>query len=179
MLLSLRVAAAMTVASLSVATAASAAVITLNAPSTATITLECPLGCEGLVGDPGTWSATNADAYEIGDASEANIALAFSDLTGIDVDAGDVNKTDGGSENFSFAVTPTYFFAKYGPWTSFFRTDFAQSVTFTKSGPGPAGLSNYGTIDTPDTAPIPLPASALLLLGAIGGLGAMRSRRKA
>lgn len=33
-------------------------------------------------------------------------------------------------------------------------------------------------VDIPDVAPVPLPASALLLLGGVGGLAALRRRRK-
>jgi hypothetical protein len=48
-----------------------------------------------------------------------------------------------------------------------------------------AGPANDGTgrpdgaLAAIDVAPVPLPASALLLLGALGGLGAMRRRKKA
>ena len=34
-------------------------------------------------------------------------------------------------------------------------------------------------LDTPDVAPIPLPATAFLLVGALGGLGLMRRRKAA
>ncbi|MCI2401166.1 VPLPA-CTERM sorting domain-containing protein [Aliiroseovarius subalbicans] len=154
-----------------------AAVITLatNQPASATITVDCPSGCEGLVGDPiASLSTTEAWGYRFGRASEAALASNFSTLTGLTVPASAVTKTNGGGENFSFNVGEGWFFVKYGRWTSFLLSYAEQSVTFLKTGRGPAGLSNYGSI-----APVPLPAAGWLLIAGLGGLFMVRRRRSA
>lgn len=156
-----------------------------NISLAATISVECPFGCMGLTGSPlASLSMTDADAYNIGSADASNLASNLNsllDLSGAgaisdaDVSKADLEDISGANENdFSFHVTGPYFFVKYGTYTSFFKSDGSQEVTFTKSGPGPAGLSNFGQV-----AAIPLPAGGLLLITALGGLGiAARRRRK-
>ena len=50
------------------------------------------------------------------------------------------------------------------------------SVFFNKEGNDP-GLSNYGTISTPNV--IPLPAAGWLLIAGLGGLAAVKRRKRA
>ena len=146
-------------------------------PTFAEMTMSCPDGCVGLIGDPATFSPDSASAYEIKPSDETTIASFFGALTGTDASLITVNKTDvpagDDGEYFSFDVVAGYFFAKFGELTAFFFTDKDQTVTFAKGPGGPAGLSNYGTISV-----IPLPAAGVLLLSAIGGMALMRRRRK-
>jgi hypothetical protein len=47
-----------------------------------------------------------------------------------------------------------------------------------KTGRGPAGLSNYGSIEVGHPEVIPLPAAGWLLLGGFAGLAALKRRRR-
>jgi hypothetical protein len=154
-----------------------------NIALTATINVDCPFGCSGYTGDTSLTFGLNgltADAYNFGSADEAAIAEQFSLLSGLTgssaLVASDVMKIDVpngvNGENFSFDIVAGNFFVKYGEYTSFLFADAAQTVTFTKTGRGPAGLSNYGTTSVP--TPVPVPASGLLLLFAFGGMVALR-----
>lgn len=116
-----------------------------------------------------------ASAFDYNPANESMIASVFSNLLGLTgediITATNVTKIDLTTEqngsNFTFDVASDYFFVKYGQYTSFFSTGGnAQSVTFA----GKPGLSNYGEI--------PVPAAGLLLLSGLGGLAALRRRRK-
>ncbi len=165
----------------------------LTPPSIATfITVSCTGTCTGVVGSAGatSLSATDADAYIFSPHNEATIASFFSTLlditpalTSTDVTKTNVPAGDGG-EDFTFTGVSGYFFVKYGEWTSFLFADGTSDVTFEKGPRGPAGLSNYGTIDYDGggvTTPVPLPAGLPLLLSgmALAGVVARRKSRKA
>lgn len=135
----------------------------------------------GGVGEDGT-----STAFSGVPGSEEAVANQVSILFGAPLELIEVFKTDvpkelpGGvfaegqsDSNFTALVGPGIFFTKYGNWRSYFSTDTEQMMTFTKEGDGPAGISNFGTVNI-----IPLPAAGWLLLGGLGTLAAFRRRAR-
>lgn len=143
----------------------------------------CAIGCQGVL--DGSISSTTAYAANIGNSSEANEVANLNLLlnpTGTFVTA-DATKVNNGTSPFTFSGL--YIAIKTGNVTSYLfnSAGVEQSVSF--SGNPAGGLShktNIGTVTpgpNPGPSPVPLPATGLLLLGAAGGLTALRRRRKA
>ncbi|NOC46893.1 VPLPA-CTERM sorting domain-containing protein [Ruegeria sp. HKCCD7559] len=160
-------------------TASNALTVNIVDQSSASFSVNCN-SCVGILED-GSLDSMFSHGLSIGSANEANIASYLtnigyssvsSDVVKFDLGGGGLGGT-GNSENYSFNVSKGLFFVKYGTATAFFLSSASDTVSFTKSGRGPFALSNYGTVAP---APVPLPTSILLLIGAVGTLGAMRWR---
>ena len=163
-----------------VATAASAtSVVNIQVDGksgTTTVTCDVTVDCDGLLVG-GVIDESNADTFAGKPADEADIAAQFKLITGIDVAASDVKKFDtvGDPNPFTFSIAGGWFFVKAGDYRSYLFSDKATDVTFLKTGNDP-GLSNYGTINTPNV--IPLPAAGWLLLAGLGGLAAYGRKKR-
>lgn len=117
-----------------------------------------------------------------GDANEAswvNLVLGTA-FTAAEVTA---NKVESGiADNFKYVTNALYVVLKIGkdPDYTIIQNTSGGDLEWSwnpKSGTG-AGLSHYVALgETP--APVPLPATGLLLLGALGGIAALRRRNKA
>ncbi len=150
--------------------------------SPASFSVKCN-SCVGIL-DDGSLDPNNSFGTNIGSANEANIAayltsIGFSGTTTTDVTKFDLGTGglggSGSSTNYSFDVGSGVFFVKYGTNTAFFQSSGPDTITFVKSGGGAGALSNYGTVGP--VAPVPLPATILLLVGAVAALGVVRLRR--
>lgn len=111
---------------------------------------------------------TNAGAAQHQEAVEifgSNDGITFTSLGIADNQAGISDGTRGVSTSLSFAGT----FAFLG-----FR-DISQSFF---AGTSSTDGFDIDAISVNSVTPVPLPASALLLLAGVGGLGALRDRRK-
>ncbi len=146
--------------------------------SPASFSIKCN-SCVGILSD-GSLDSAFSQGLNIGSANEANIASylsgigfssATSDVTKFDLGTGGLGGS-GSSTDYSFNVSSGIFFVKYGKFTAFFQSAAADTVSFMKSGGGAGALSNYGTI-----APVPLPASILLLFGVVASLGVLKLRK--
>ncbi|CUH39088.1 VPLPA-CTERM protein sorting domain protein [Jannaschia seosinensis] len=83
-----------------------------------------------------------------------------------------------GGDNGGWSGSAGYYLAWGGfdPRYVLIKSDFADNTfTWNATGKG-SGLSG---VDGFDVAPVPLPAAGFLLLGGLGGLAAMRRRKKA
>ena len=112
-------------------------------------------------------------------SNEANEALWINDVLSTSFTASDLSKTEGTSDGVTYSTTATYVIIKVGkdPNYTILRNDSGGSFDFSWSGADSAGAGiSHFTVG--GLSPIPLPAAGFLLLGALGGLGLMRRRRK-
>lgn len=120
----------------------------------------------------------------------ANSAFSF-DVLRFDNDGNvnfTINGTDGDGntisymENLMSGFNPNLTFAEFAGGNTFDFTN-VQSLEFIVDTTGLTrsidGAISGIFLNSDDIAPVPLPASALLLLGAVGGFGALRRRQKA
>ncbi len=184
--------------------AASAATVTISVIGSS-IEVDCDGSsaqpCYGLVGgdwdaagSAATLSATEASLYDVSPNNPGVEAQALDYLIdGVDNDdfvASDADKTDaGGVDSLSFFSAAEYIAFKVGAGHFFLKlTDVGTvEISFDKNGASAGGLSHYtefGNICQDDNGceppnEVPLPAAGWLMLAGIGGIAAVRRRRKA
>ena len=141
-------------------------------------TLTCAQTCEGLVATtPTTWAVDGALLFTIQPNSIANETNFVNAVTGSSFANGTQISTSG--DPFSFVTNALYILMKIGgqdPSHFLIKNTYGAGLQISwdaVSGQG-AGLSHYVAFGT---AVIPVPAAGLLLLGALGGLAALRRRR--
>lgn len=120
---------------------------------------------------------------------DTNMTMSFAtNLTGISFDIADIDGSGGDLETFVFtamlggSVVDTV--TKTGPGAvdgEVVEISFADMLFDSVSivGTTPNGTRNIGWgIDNIETTPVPLPAAGLMLVTALGGMAAMRRRKK-
>ena len=147
-------------------------------------TLTCVQTCEGLVATgPTVWAMDGAKLFTVHPPSIANETSFVNAATGGGFVTG--TKTDTAGDPFAFTTDALYILMKIGGGKNeaahfLIKNTFGAGLQISwdaVSGQG-AGLSHYTTFGvTPP--PVPVPAAGLLLLGALGGLAALRRRRTA
>jgi hypothetical protein len=128
-------------------------------------------------GSLGSLSATMADAYDSGNASEANEATAFNTLAGTSFLEADATKTDG-DPSPSFTTLSEYFLLKIGNMTVFLKNTSggALDVDYSEAKGMGAGLSHYTEFG--EVPEIPIPGAIWLMGIGLAGLGAARRKSK-
>lgn len=136
----------------------------------------------------GAWNDTMAERFASGSNKyESDLVATASGLTSVKL--GGTELAISGST--ATVAANTYFTAKFGQSLAVFHNtlDDAIKVTFDKSVCTSSVSNQCGTIshykaisdgstpDTPDTPAVPLPAAGWLLIGAFGGLAAMRRKK--
>ncbi len=129
-------------------------------------------------GSLGGLSATMADAYDSGNASEANEATAFNTLAGTSFLQADATKTDG-DPSPSFTTLSEYFLLKIGNMTVFLKNTSGGSldVIYSAADGQGAGLSHYTEFG--EVPEIPIPGAIWLMGIGLAGLGAAHRKAKA
>ena len=176
---------------------AQANVITiLDVDFMSTAEVDCEAGaidpaCLGFIGDdPYSLSSTNAQIYDLGNASEGEETDFLNDLIADISGATAVSETDterldaGGVDSFSFSTDALWFAIKTGLGTSFFRNEggpIVLDVVYTKndgqSGGQGAGISHVTVWNGDDTFEVAEPGTLLLLGAGLAGLGLARRRK--
>ncbi|NNF25177.1 MAG: VPLPA-CTERM sorting domain-containing protein [Rhodobacteraceae bacterium] len=172
------------------ATGASAAAVTFFNGLDAQATVSCTVSCDGLVStDPSVWGeeATLFNSIDVdGDDPGTGVGLNDENDWVSAADGGAFTGTKDESPDTTFESSAKYVLIKLGnePSIGLIRNTSggSQSYTFTNLCEGPdnnctgGGLSHiteFGMFDVPQ---IPLPAAGFLLIGALGGLGALRRK---
>lgn len=109
-------------------------------------------------------------------SSPTSEAAWASSVLGTSFSALDLSKTDGTSDGATYWSSAAYVIIKVGnaPDYTILRNDSGAKFSFTwDSGSGGGEISHYSEISA-----VPLPAAGFLLIGALGGLAALRRRRK-
>jgi hypothetical protein len=135
-------------------------------------------GCLGLVGASNADFTSSTEAFAYAQSGGSNIAAiisVFNTVTGgntsknsAPLDPADFERINisGSGENHLFTLQGGITALKYSTWVSFLWSPTAQQVTYL----GDPGVSNI--------TQVPVPASLLLLIGGLGGLGVVARRRK-
>ena len=146
---------------------------------------------DGYPSGTATLSTTDATGYNISPNSNPSSELTkfgiVSGLTGYTALKDDSEDTLGsfqqsGSDTFA-VISADYFSLKYGSYLAFFQNTSGGTLTVNMWEKDCSG-DNCGTTSdrlshvTEYISPVPVPASGLLLLGGLGGLVAMRRRKK-
>ena len=140
-------------------------------------------GLGGANDTPGQLSGTNGDIWSISAVtgsnanSEANEATFLSAVTGTSFAKADLSKTGGNSGSMTFSFDSLYAVIKVGAGHVVLKNNTSSAIDVMWSAGSAGGLSHYTLAG--DLTPVPAPAAGVLLLGALGGLGLMRRRRKA
>lgn len=148
-------------------------------------------GAGGTNAVAGQISGTNADLWDIvavtglnkkNEENEANLLNLVTGTTSFGKD--DMSKTGGNSGSMTFSFSHLYALIKIGGGSTgsyvILRNDAGKTIDVSWSAGTSGGLSHEtqaGGLTTP--VPVPTPAAGVLLIGALGGLGLMRRRRKA
>ncbi len=174
-----------------------------SAASANTITINGGLGtiscngaaagaCEGIIGGSlivtnpgnqvtggsmGSLSMTNADAYDSGNASEANETVAINTLAGTSFLEADATKSPS-DPSPTFTTLAEYFLLKLGNSTVFIRNTSggALDVVYNEAAGQGAGLSHFTEFGEVE---IPIPGAIWLMGAGLAGLGFARRKAKA
>lgn len=130
-------------------------------------------GNEVKSGTEGLFSASTADAYNIGNASEENEAVAFNTLAGLSLLGTDGNQTNPGS---IFTTVAKFFTIKIGDMTLFLKNTCgcAIDVVFTPTAGTGSGLSHIT-----EFGEVPIPGAIWLMGAGLAGLGFAGRKKKA
>ena len=147
-------------------------------------TLTCAQSCLGLVNEsPATWANDGAVLFTVHPPNLDNETDWVNSVTGGSYTG---TKTEQGGGHYSFVTDALYILFKIGGGNT--NATFLVQNTFGKGlkvtwdevpGQG-AGLSHYTEFGAapPPPSQVPLPAAGVLLAAALGGIGAVRSRRR-
>ena len=146
--------------------------------------LTCAQTCAGLVATgPSVWAIDGAKLFLVHPPNIANETAFVNTATGSSFLTG--TKTDVSGDPFSFVTNALYILFKIGGGgqeasTFLIHNTYGAGLQITwdaVDGQG-AGLSHYTTFGVaPPAAVVPVPAAGFLLIGALGGLAALRRRR--
>ncbi len=148
--------------------------------TTLRFSVECSLGCEGALfdGTPTSWSPTKGAlmTFPGGDSlSVLNTVTGESFTSETETDRG-------GVDTATFFSSAKYIAFKIGggledTWAIIRNFAENNEFTFTKEARA-SGFSNTREYQYGSVAPVPLPAAGWLMLAGIGGLVAMRRRKR-
>lgn len=138
---------------------------TVSFPGSSTSTMEAIANAGG-----GTFVNFSDNPQDIVDVFSGSVG-------GVLVGVSDVQITDPDGNTFAAVVDALGNFTVPGFNLKAGANTWTALATFTDSSTATASLTLYGTAGG-GTTPVPLPASGLLLIAAVGGLGAARFRRK-
>lgn len=146
-------------------------------------TATCSQTCEGLVAiGPSVWATDGAVLFTVHPPSAA-IELAFvNSVTGLNFASG--TKTEDTPDDMSFFTNALYILMKIGGGnenaTFLIHNTWGEglNISWLSVSGGGNGLSHYTEFGSAPPATVPVPAAGLLLLGALGGLAALRRRRR-
>jgi hypothetical protein len=150
-------------------------------------TATCSETCEGLVAvGPSVWATDGAKLFTVHPPNDSIQRDFVNGATGNLFGIG--NKTEleeGEGANYSFFTDALYILMKIGGGselaTFLIHNTFGKGleITWNQVDGGGNGLSHYTEFGEARTPPIPVPAAGFLLIGALGGLAALRRRRRA
>jgi hypothetical protein len=149
-------------------------------------TATCLQTCAGLVAvGPSVWATDGAKLFAVNPPNDTNEKNFVNSATGSSFGNGTKTEVANG-DNYSFFTDALYILMKIGggggstPATFLIHNTFGQGlkITWNSVSGGGNGLSHYNEFGTA-LPPVPLPATGVLLIGALGGLAAVRRRRRA
>jgi hypothetical protein len=163
--------------------------IAMPVPAAGTAYITCAqvcLGWNGATFGTGSFSSsTNADVYDMQwEPSAANELEELKFVSGNDSLAGYDYVAGGDSPIDILVAAGTYIKLKFGSFgtpgagfaSAFFYVADAQTITYYQNGQKGGGLSHTASTSVP---PVPVPAAGFLMIGALGGLAALRRRTRA